>query len=124
MNVTNAAPISPAVQQPVINQEAKVRAQNAFPKAEEVAQLARRPEAPDQSRQKANLEASNWRTVHMSVSAKAEASKAETAKSENAKGSDGLANYTDLPNNRTLQAAAAYKAMEKPEQRASVDAVV
>ena len=108
-----------------------MRAQNAFPKAEEVNQLARRPEAPDQSRQKANLEASNWRTIHLSVNAKAEAAKAETAKAEAAKaeetaskGSDGLSNYTDLPNQRTQQAAAAYKAMEKPEQRASVDAIV
>jgi UDP-N-acetylmuramoylalanine-D-glutamate ligase len=129
MNVTNATPISPVVQQSVINQEAKVRAQNAFPKAEEANQLARRPEAPDQSRQKANLEASNWRTIHLSVSVKAEAAKAamanaETANAETARGSDGLANYTDLPNKRTQQAAAAYKAMEKPEQRASVDAIV
>jgi len=126
MNVTNATPISPVVQQSVINQEAKVRAQNAFPKAEEVNQLARRPEAPDQSRQKANLEASNWRTIHLSVNAKAETAKAEAAKAEEtaSKGSDGLSNYTDLPNQRTQQAAAAYKAMEKPEQRASVDAIV
>jgi hypothetical protein len=124
MNVINAAPVSPVVQQPVINQEAKVRAQNAFPKAEEANQLARRPEAPDQSRQKANLEASNWRTIHLSVSVKAEAAKAAIAKAETARGSDGLSNYTDLPNKRTQQAAAAYKAMEKPEQRASVDAIV
>jgi hypothetical protein len=124
MNVINATPVSPVVQQPVINQEAKVRAQNAFPKAEEVTQLAPRPEAPDQSRQKANLEASNWRTIHLSVSVKAEAAKAETANADTARGSDGLSNYTDLPNKRTQQAAAAYKAMEKPEQRASVDAIV
>ncbi|MFT5069972.1 MAG: hypothetical protein ACI9S7_001991, partial [Candidatus Paceibacteria bacterium] len=47
MNVSNATPISPAVQQPAINQEAKVRAQNAFPKAEEVTESAPRSEAPD-----------------------------------------------------------------------------
>ena len=114
MNVNNATPVSPAVQQPVIHQEAKVRAENAFPKAEEVTQLAPRPEAPDQSRQKANLEESSWRAIRLSIS----------AKTETAKGSDGLTNYTDLPNKRTQQAAAAYEAMEKPEQRASVDAIV
>jgi len=116
MNVSNATPISPAVQQPVINQEAKVRAQDAFPKAEEINESAPRPEAPDQSRQKANLETSTWRANQLNISAKAEA--------EAAKGSDGLENYTDLPPQRTQQAAAAYKAMEKPEQRVSVDAMV
>ena len=119
MNVSNATPISPAVQQPAINQEAKVRAQNAFPKAEEVTESAPRSEAPDQSRQKANLEESSWRAIRLSISAKT-----ETANTETAKGSDGLTNYTDLPNKRTQQAAAAYEAMEKPEQRASVDAIV
>ncbi|MFQ3211510.1 hypothetical protein ABXT70_10275 [Candidatus Njordibacter sp. Uisw_039] len=114
MNVSNATPISPAVQQPAINQEAKVRAQNAFPKAEEVTESAPRSEAPDQSRQKANLEASSWRTSQLTISAKAEP----------AKGSDGLNSYTDIPIQRTQQAAAAYQAMEKPEQRASVDAIV
>jgi hypothetical protein len=119
MNVNNATPVSPAVQQPVIHQEAKVRAENAFPKAEEVTQLAPRPEAPDQSRQKANLEESSWRAIRLSISAKT-----ETANTETAKGCDGLTNYTDLPNKRTQQAAAAYEAMENPEQRASVDAIV
>ena len=114
MNISNATPVSPVVQQSVINQEAKVRAQNAFPKAEEVTELARRPEAPDQSRQKANLEASTWRASQLTIN----------AKEETTKGSDGLSSYTDLPTQRTQQAAAAYKAMEKPEQRASVDAIV
>jgi hypothetical protein len=114
MNVSNATPVSPVVQLPVIHQEAKVRAQNAFPKAEEIIQLAPDAEAPDQARQKANLEASNWRASQLTISAKA----------ETAKGSDGLANYTDVPTQRTQQATAAYKAMEKPEQRASVDAIV
>ena len=116
MNVSNATPISPAVQQPVINQEARVRAQEAFPKAEEINESAPRPEAPDQSRQKANLEASTWRASHLNISTNAEA--------QTAKGSDGLESYTDLPPQRTQQAAAAYKAMEKPEQRVSVDAMV
>ena len=40
------------------------------------------------------------------------------------KGSDGLANYTDLPPQRSQQAAEAYKAIEKPEQQVSVDAIV
>jgi hypothetical protein len=114
MNVNNATPVSPVVQQPVIHQEAKVRAQNAFPMAEEIIQLAPGAEAPDQARQKANLEASNWRANQLTIS----------AKTESAKGSDGLANYTDLPMQRTQQADAAYKAMEQPEQRAFVDAIV
>ena len=76
--------------------------------------MAADAEAPDQARQKANLEASNWRASQLTICAKA----------ESAKGSDGLANYTDLPTQRTQQATAAYKAMEKPEQRASVDAIV
>jgi hypothetical protein len=113
MNISNAAPTSPTVQQPVIHQEAKLRAENAFPKAEEVTTSAPLPEPPDQSRQKANLEASTWRASQLTLSAKAEA-----------KGSDGLNSYTDMPTQRSQQAAAAYSAMEKPEQRASVDAIV
>ena len=60
MNISNATPIAPAVQLPVINQEAKVRAENAFPRAEEIDTSAQLPQTPDQSRQKANLEASAW----------------------------------------------------------------
>ncbi|MBT3435998.1 MAG: hypothetical protein HOH02_11590 [Oceanospirillaceae bacterium] len=109
MNVNNATPIMPAVQQPVLNQEAKACAQNAFPKPPEVAQPAPRSEAPDQSKQKANLEASGWRASQHAIAAK---------------GRDGLDNYTDAPNQRLEQASAAYKAIEKQEQRASVDAIV
>ena len=114
MNVSNATPISPTVQLPVINQEAKVRAQNAFPRAEEIDTSAHLPEPPDQSRQKANLEASAWRASQAKINTQAETEK----------GSDGLANYTDLPPQRSQQAAEAYKAIEKPEQKVSVDAIV
>ncbi len=107
----------PAVQQPVLNQEAKACAQNAFPKAPEVAQPAPRPEAPDQSKQKANLEASGWRASQHAIAAAANMA-------ERSKGCDGLDNYTDAPNQRLEQASAAYKAIEKQEQRASVDAIV
>ena len=109
MNVGNAAPITPTVQQPVMHQEAKLRAENAFPTAEEVSTSAPPPEPPDQSRQKANLEAAAWRASQSNLSAK---------------GSDGLNSYTDMPTQRRQQAAAAYTAIEKPEQRASVDAIV
>ncbi|MEJ6597773.1 MAG: hypothetical protein QMC71_08625 [Gammaproteobacteria bacterium] len=114
MNISNATPIAPAVQLPVINQEAKVRAENAFPRAEEIDTSAQLPQTPDQSRQKANLEASAWRASQANISAQAETKK----------GSDGLANYTDLPPQRSQQAAEAYKAIEKPEQQVSVDAIV
>jgi hypothetical protein len=107
MNISNATPIAPAVQLPVINQEAKVRAENAFPRAEEIDTSAQLP-------QKANLEASAWRASQANISAQAETKK----------GSDGLANYTDLPPQRSQQAAEAYKAIEKPEQQVSVDAIV
>ena len=114
MNVSNAAPITPTVQQPVMHQEAKLRAENAFPTAEEVSTSAPPPEPPDQSRQKANLEAAAWRASQSNLSTKA----------ETAKGSDGLNSYTDMPTQRSQQATAAYTAIEKPEQRASVDAIV
>jgi len=109
MNVNSTAPIAPAVQQPVISQEAQERAQNAFPKAQQVAQPAPRPEAPDQSKQKANLEAAGWRASQHAIATK---------------GRDGLDNYTDAPNQRLEHASAAYKAIEKQEQRVSVDAIV
>ena len=67
MNVNSTAPIAPAVQQPVISQEAQERAKNAFPKAQQVAQPAPRPEAPDQSKQKANLEAAGWRASQHAI---------------------------------------------------------
>tara|TARA_B110000503_G_scaffold31305_1_gene50573 strand:- start:3701 stop:4045 length:345 start_codon:yes stop_codon:yes gene_type:complete len=114
MNVSNAAPTTPTVQLPVMHQEAKLRAENAFPKAEEVSTSAPLPEPPDQSRQKANLEASAWRASQANLSAKADM----------AQGSDGLDCYTDVPSQRSQQATAAYTAIEKPEQRASVDAIV
>jgi hypothetical protein len=114
MNISNAVPTSPTVQLPVMHQEAKLRAENAFPEAEEVTNSAPPQESPDQSRQKANLEASSWRASQLTLSAKA----------ETAKGSDGLTCYTDMPTQRSQQAAAAYTAIEKPEQRASVDAIV
>ena len=115
MNISNATPIAPAVQLPVINQEAKVRAENAFPRAEEIDTSAQLPQTPDQSRQKANLEASAWRASQANISALGVETK---------KGSDGLANYTALPPQRSQQAAEAYKAIEKPEQQVSVDAIV
>ena len=114
MNVSNASPISPAVQLPVISQEAKLRAENAFPRAEEIDTPAQLPQTPDQSRQKANLEASAWRASQANINAQAEAKK----------GSDGLESYTDLPPQRSHQAAEAYKAIEKPEERVSIDAIV
>ena len=114
MNTSIAAPTSPTVQQPVIHQEAKLRAENAFPPAEEVTTSAPLPASPDQSRQKANLAAAAWRTSQANISAKADM----------AQGSDGLDGYTDIPTQRSQQAAAAYTAIEKPEQRASVDAIV
>jgi hypothetical protein len=83
-------------------------------KSEEIDTSAQLPQTPDQSRQKANLEASAWRASQANISAQAETKK----------GSDGLANYTDLPPQRSQQAAEAYKAIEKPEQQVSVDAIV
>jgi hypothetical protein len=97
-----------------MHQEAKLRAENAFPTAEEVSTSAPPPEPPDQSRQKANLETAAWRASQLNLS----------AKEETAKGSDGLNSYTDMPSQRSQQATAAYTAIEKPEQRASVDAIV
>ena len=114
MNTINATPIAPAVQRPAIDQQAKESAENAFPRAAEIETSAQLPQTPGQSREQANLELSAWRASQAYISAQAETKK----------GSDGLTNYTDLPPQRSQQAADAYKAIEKPEQQVSVDAIV
>lgn len=91
-----------------------MRAENAFPKAEEVDRSAQSLQSPDETRQKANLEAAAWKANQSGLSAKAEMTK----------GCDGLDKYTDVPRQRSQQAAAAYEAVEKPEQKVSVDALV
>ena len=100
-------------QSTVLKQEASAHAQNIFPEAEPPQESAPRQSYPDDSKQKANLESSLWQAAQRS--------------SQNQgmeQGLDDLDKFTDTPSKRATQGIAAYEAMQKPEQKVSLDALI
>lgn len=113
MEINSQAPAYFNQQTSVLKQAAQSRAQNVFPEPEPANAMAPRQAVPDDSQQKANLEAS-LRKLTQSLH----------QQSDMEQGQDGLDKYTDLPNKRAQQALAAYEAVEKPAAKVSVDALI
>lgn len=113
MEINSQSPAYFNQQTSVLKQEAQSRAQNNFPQPEPAQAMAPRQASPDESQQKANLEA-NLRRLKQQLN----------QRSDMEQGRDGLVKYTDQPSKRAQQAMAAYAAVEKPAQKVSVDALI
>ncbi|HCH24839.1 MAG TPA: hypothetical protein DE179_11155 [Oceanospirillaceae bacterium] len=100
-------------QSAALKQEASAQAQNTFPEPPPPEASAPRQPYPDESRQKANLESSLWQAAQRSGQSQGME-----------QGKDNLDKYTDMPSKRAVQGIAAYEAIQQPEQKVSLDALI
>jgi len=113
MEISSQSPAYTNQQSTVLKQEASAHAENIFPEAEPPQAAAPRQAYPDESRQKANLDSSLWQAAQRS---------GQNQGME--QGQDNLDKFTDQPNKRATQALAAYEAMQQPETKVSLDALI
>jgi len=113
MEISSQSPAYTNQQSSVLKQEARVQAQNSFPEPQPPQAAAPRQSSPDESKQKANLESSLWQAAQRSC---------QNQGME--QGADNLDKFSDQPSQRAKQALAAYEAIQRPEQKVSLDALI